>query len=75
MSGEGPQEEKLVGATERLTLDVATFAWSVTPVALGLQVNKSVVLPCPVVAAKVIVIGLADHVALGMVLVAKPTEA
>ena len=75
LSGEGPQDVKLVGTTERLTLAVAIFAWSVTPVALGLHVNKSVLLPCPVAAAKVIVTGLADHVALGVVLVAKPTEA
>ena len=75
VSGEGPQEEKLVEATERLTLDVATLAWSATPVALGLHVNESVVLPCPVAAAKVIVAGLADQVALGVVLEARPTEA
>ena len=73
-SGVGPQELKLPGATERLTLDVLTLAVRVMPVALGLQVNESSLMPM-VPAGKVIVTGLTSHVACGDEVVANPTAA
>jgi len=75
-SGVEPQDLKLAGVTERLTLDVLALAVRVMPVVLGLQVNESGLGRLVVVmAGNVIVTGLTAHVAWGEEVAAKPTSA
>jgi hypothetical protein len=74
-SGVEPQDGKLDGATERLTLDVLAFGMRVRPEVLGLQVKESPLAPVPTVAGNVIVIGLTAQVAFGDEPAAKPTAA
>jgi len=73
-SGVEPQEPKLAGETERLTLEVLTLAIRVMPEVLGLQVNESPLVPM-VPAGNVIVTGLTAQVACGVEVAAKPTAA
>jgi hypothetical protein len=73
--GEEPQDAKLDGATERLTLDVLALAMRVMPEVLGLQVKESPWDPAPAVAGNVIVTGFTAQVAFGDELAARPTAA
>ena len=75
VSGVRPQDEKLVGAVVRLSLEVLALAMRTMPVETGLHVNESLALPVPAVPAKVIVIGFVAHVALALEEAENPTAA
>ncbi len=61
-------QEEVAGTALRDTMPWLTLALRTMPVALGVHVNESCAIPVPEVAAKVIVRGLAVHVAFGTVL-------
>ena len=75
-SGVDPQEEKLEGLTERLSLGgLPDFACRVRSPVLGLQTKKSCPVPGPVTAENVIVRGFTIHVAWGVVAIVNPIDA
>ena len=73
MSGDEPQDEKLVGVVVRDTLEELAFAWRTIPVESGLHVKESIALPVP--SLTVIVTGLVAQVALGILEEENPTAA
>ena len=75
VSGDGPQDAKLVGAVVRLSLGVLALATRIMPVETGLHVKESLALPVPAVPAKVMVTGFVAHVALALEEAENPTAA
>ena len=75
VSGDRPQDEKLVGAVVRPSLEVLALAWRTMPVETGLHVKESLALPVPAVPAKVMLRGFVAHVALALEEAENPTAA
>jgi len=73
VSGVELQDAKLEGATESAMFTVLAWATSMTFVVLGSQVNESMALPWPAVAANVMVSGVVAHVDLGAPVWTNPT--
>ncbi len=75
VSGVRPQDEKLVGAVVRLSLEVLALATTTMPAETGLHVKESLALRVLAVPAKVMVRGFAAHVALALEEAENPTAA
>ena len=74
VSGVELQDVKLEGVTVSAMFPVLAWATSKTFVVLGSQVNESMALPWPAVAANVMVIGSVPQPAFGAALWIGPTD-